>query len=61
MLDSELVERAVRCAKPRRTLRAPRWVAVRDAFAVGSTAAHDLCRRFDLSPDQEVHKTGEKT
>lgn len=45
--DAELVERAVRGAKG-----GPRWVAVKKAFAVGSTSAHNLCRRFGLDPDE---------
>lgn len=48
--DDGLVERAVRNAKPTRTR--PRWVVVKAVFAVGSTSAHNLCRRFDLDPDE---------
>ena len=47
--DADLVERAVRNAsKP----GSPRWVAVRETFAFGSTSAHALCRRFGLDPDE---------
>ncbi|MEQ8888572.1 MAG: hypothetical protein RID93_13090 [Sandaracinaceae bacterium] len=49
----ELLRRAVRGAWRGRR-RAPRWVHVRDACAVGSTSAHALCRRFGLDPDEEV-------
>jgi len=30
----------------------PRWAIVTDVFAIGSTAAHALCREFDLEPDE---------
>jgi hypothetical protein len=32
----------------------PLWVIVRDLFCVGSTSAADLCRRFNLDPDEMV-------
>lgn len=34
--------------------RVPRWVAVRDALAVGSTSANHLCREHKLDPDELV-------
>jgi hypothetical protein len=34
--------------------RVPRWVAVRDALAVGSTTANQLCREHKLDPDEQV-------
>lgn len=34
--------------------RIPRWVAVRDALAVGSTSANQLCREHKLDPDEQV-------
>lgn len=49
----QLVERAVR----RATVRfgeGLRWVAVRDLFAVGSTAGAALVAEFGLDPDEEV-------
>lgn len=49
----DLVERAVRNAG-RTGPRRQRWVAVRDAFAVGLTRAVDLCRLFGLDPDEQV-------
>jgi hypothetical protein len=55
--DAELLERAVKSA---RSPTAPvgykhaRWVAVMDVFQLGSTYAHQLCRRFDLDPDEKV-------
>ena len=49
--DKGLVERAVRNAS---LPGQPRWVAVKRTFAVGSTSAHALCRRFGLDPDEEA-------
>ena len=57
--DSALVERAVKTArssKYRKGVKHPRWVAVMDAFMLGSTYAHDLCRRFNLDPDEDVKR-----
>lgn len=34
----------------------PRWVLVRDQFAVGSTVSKALCREFDLDPDEVIPK-----
>lgn len=45
----ELVMRAIRNARPRPG--APKWAAVRDVFAVGSTTATALCRRAGIDPD----------
>ena len=50
----ELVERAIRNAKPRIGSDAPRWVAVKYAFGVGSTLAHELCRAYGFDPDEIV-------
>lgn len=55
--DEQLLEFAVRNARSNdynKGRRHPRWVAVRDLFAVGSTSAHELCRRFNLDPDEYV-------
>jgi hypothetical protein len=57
--DDELLRCAVRCARDRETrkgVRHPRWVAVMDSFALGSTFAHQLCRRFGLDPDEMVKR-----
>jgi hypothetical protein len=48
----ELLRRAAKSPRPRRVC--PRWVAVMDMFALGSTSAHDLCRRLGLDPDEKV-------
>lgn len=52
----KLIEHAVRNARLHDVRKAPRWVAVMDAFAVGSTSGHDLCRHFGLDPDEEVKR-----
>jgi hypothetical protein len=54
--DAKLLERAVRGARPNRPGRHPRWVAVVDTFALGSTYATQLCRRFGLDPDEQVKR-----
>lgn len=50
--DDILLHRAVRWAKLRK--RGPRWVAVMNVFALGSTFSKQLCERFFLDPDEEV-------
>jgi hypothetical protein len=55
--DDKLLERAVKGARPRKG-RVPRWAAVGDAFALGSTYSIQLCRRFGLDPDQQIGRTG---
>ena len=50
-LWEELVERAVRNARPFQGVDRPRWACVRDVFGVGSTRAKALCRQCDLDPD----------
>lgn len=55
----ELLERAVRSARDRRHRKGQahwRWVAVMDAFALGSTYAQMLCRLFGLDPDEMVKR-----
>lgn len=55
--DAQLLERAVKSARPKRG-RVPRWSAVGDAFALGSTYSIQLCRRFGIDPDQQIGRTG---
>jgi len=50
--DADLIEHAVRIARPKYRSRAPRWVAVMDTFALGRTAAIALCNRFDMDPEE---------
>ncbi len=52
--DKSLVARAVRNAKPNKNGPSPRWVAVMDTFALGSTYAVELCRTHELDPDEEI-------
>ena len=53
--ERDLVGRVVRNLRPRRGERnVMRWVLVRDTFAVGSTVAHELCREFNLDPDEVI-------
>jgi hypothetical protein len=50
----ELVERAVRNARPHRCTESARWVAVRDVFGYGSSTSISLCDRFGLDPHEMV-------
>lgn len=57
--DDELLRRAVHAARKRTARKGekhPRWVAVMDAFLLGSNYAGQLCRRFDLDPSEEVSR-----
>lgn len=56
--DAEMLERAVRGARSREYRKGQkhyRWIAVMDLFSLGSTAAQELCLRFDLDPDEQVN------
>lgn len=50
--DADLVRRAVSAAVPRHGADVPRWDAVSDAFAMGSTFSRQLCERFGFDPDE---------
>lgn len=50
----DLVGRAVRNAKPTKPGKHPRWHAVGDAFALGSTFATQLCQQFGVDPDEQL-------
>jgi hypothetical protein len=55
--DEELLRRAVKRCRARTYCKGtphPRWVAVMQTFALGSKASAELCRRFDLDPDETV-------
>ena len=54
--DNDLLERAVRNARPSRgaAITVPRWSAVMVSFGLGSTYAQQLCVRFGLDPDELV-------
>jgi hypothetical protein len=56
--DSELLRRVVtncRAAVPK-SRKHYRWVAVMEAFALGSGYSMELCRRFGLDPDEIVKR-----
>jgi hypothetical protein len=50
----ELVSRAVRNARPHACGESPRWVAIQDTFALGSTYSIQLCRIHGLDPEEKV-------
>jgi len=55
--DEQLLRRAVSNCRSKFApsgYEHPRWVAVMDTFALGSTYAHQLCRRFGFDPDEMV-------
>ncbi|WP_342711543.1 hypothetical protein AAFG13_06780 [Bradyrhizobium sp. B124] len=57
--DSELLRRAViqsRARDCRKGQQHARWEAVMDNFLLGSSYAVELCRRFDLDPDELVKR-----
>lgn len=49
-----MVERAVHNAKPRQPGKHPRWVAVMDVLAYGSTVSTQICEHFGLDPHEEL-------
>lgn len=55
--DEKLIARVVRSARPRKG-RVPRWAAVGEIFALGSTFSIQLCRRFGVDPDEQIGRTG---
>lgn len=53
--DEELLRRAVSgCKTPLGKVMKPRWSLVMTAFALGSTYSAQLCRRFNLDPEEMV-------
>lgn len=57
--DDALLRRAVRAARDLSVsarYKHPRWVAVTFCFGLGSTYAHQLCRRFNLDPNELVDR-----
>lgn len=54
--DGDLVLRAIHNAPRLLAPGVPRWVAVRNTFAVGSTTAKALCHRAGLDPDEVLRK-----
>lgn len=54
--DTELLRRAVKNARPYGRVKNARWVAVMELFGLGSTYSAQLCKRFDLDPDELVKR-----
>jgi hypothetical protein len=57
--DEELLGRAVRNCRARSGragAKHPRWTAVMDTFALGSTYSYQLCRRFGMDPEELVKR-----
>jgi hypothetical protein len=53
--DERLLERAVKNARnPRKRGKHQRWTAVMAVFGLGSTFAAELCRRYNLDPEEMV-------
>lgn len=53
--DNILLGRAVReCRRGRGRHKGPLWSKVADRFALGSTYASQLCRKYGLDPDEMV-------
>ena len=52
--DAFLFEWAVRHAGHNSRRHTHRWVHVMGLFGLGSTSAHELCRRFQRDPDEMV-------
>jgi hypothetical protein len=52
--DADLIRRAIMNARSNKVRPVPRWSAVMDTFALGSTYAWQLCERFGLDPDETV-------
>jgi hypothetical protein len=58
--DDDLLRRAVHGARKHsapKGVKHPRWVAVMETFALGSTRAHELVARYGLDPDEMVKRT----
>lgn len=54
--DATLLRRAVLNARAADKLKHPRWHAVMQTFGLGSTYAAQLCKRFDINPDEMVKR-----
>lgn len=52
--DEDLIRRAIKASRARDGSTVPRWAAVADAFALGSTYSVELCQRFDVDPNEVV-------
>lgn len=56
--DAVLLGRAVRMCRPRGAGYWLRWTAVADQFALGSTYAAQLCRRYGVDPHESINARG---
>lgn len=57
--DTDLLARAVKNCRARalrKGVKHPRWSAVSDTFALGSTYSYQLCHRFGLDPEEMVKR-----
>ena len=57
--DEELLKRAVKSARDRsynKGKKHPRWVAVKDIFALVSSYSFELCHRFGFDPEEMVKR-----
>lgn len=56
--DSELVHRWLRAQRPliKRIGGTFLWAKVSEEFGIGSTSAHDVCRRHGYDPDRRVSR-----
>lgn len=54
--DEVLLRRAVTSARDSVRGKHPRWTGVMARFQLGSTYAMQLCRRYDLDPDEMVKR-----
>ena len=57
--DEELLRRVVTLSvhpTDKRGVSRPRWSVVADRFALGSTYAKQLCRRFGVDPDERMER-----
>lgn len=58
--DAILLGRAVRGCRPRGAGYWLRWTAVADQFALGSTYAGQLCRRYGVDPNESINARGKR-
>lgn len=54
--ERDLLRRVMRNMTGTSRQGTPRWVLVKETFAVGSTVANALCAEFELDPDEELKK-----
>lgn len=52
--NRDYVERAMKNLRNHGPYPRMRWALVKETFAVGSTTAAELCRQFNLDPDELI-------